>query len=391
MLKLIKNGEIYDPRYIGKGDVLLCGDKVALIEQHIEPFSSPLALEVIDAAGMKVVPGFIDQHVHFTGGGGEGGPVTRTPEIMLSDLTSAGVTTALGLLGTDGITRSPEALLSKARALEEEGITTYIYTGSYNYPFRTISGSTRSDIVLIDKIIGSGEVALSDHRSSQPTLEDLKKLAAETRVGGILSGKCGIVHLHMGDGPAGLTPLLDLIRTTEIPAKQFMPTHINRNVRLVEQSLELLKLGGYVDLTSDISKSEKTPHAMNIADTLKFYVESNAPLDHVCASSDGNGSLPVFDAHDELLSIGVGSPSSLFRDIREGVIHDIVSLEQALGLLTANPAKALKLYPRKGTLRNGSDADLVLLDKTLAIHTVIAKGNILVKDRTPIRKGFFEK
>ena len=73
----------------------------------------------------------------YIGGGGEGGFSTRTPEATLSDLTTAGVTTVVGTLGTDGIARDMNALLAKARGLEEEGITTYIYTGSYRLPLRT--------------------------------------------------------------------------------------------------------------------------------------------------------------------------------------------------------------------------------------------------------------
>ncbi len=59
------------------------------------------------------------------GGGGEGGFQNRTPEVKLSQLTSAGVTTVVGCLGTDGVGRDMTALISKARGLEAEGITTY--------------------------------------------------------------------------------------------------------------------------------------------------------------------------------------------------------------------------------------------------------------------------
>jgi beta-aspartyl-dipeptidase (metallo-type) len=251
MFKLIRNVDIYSPSPLGKMDILICNDKIIKLALNIDfPFNQ-FATEVLDGTDYIAVPGFIDQHVHFIGGGGEGGPVTRTPEVQLSALTTSGITTAIGLLGTDGITRSMAALLAKARALEIEGITTYIYSGCYEIPTQTITGTIKTDLVFIDKVIGTGELAISDHRSSQPNYDDVKKIAAEARVGGILSGKCGIVHLHLGDGLDGIKILTEIIRSTEIPIKQFMPSHINRIEHLLEQSMDYLRLGGFVDITSD--------------------------------------------------------------------------------------------------------------------------------------------
>ena len=85
-------------------------------------------------AACAIVPGFIDQHVHVTGGGGGGGFATRGPEAMLTDLTRWGITTVVGITGTDGTTRTPVALLAKVRALEIEGLTAYMWTGAYDVP-----------------------------------------------------------------------------------------------------------------------------------------------------------------------------------------------------------------------------------------------------------------
>ena len=390
MFIIIRNIDVYGPEFIGRRDILICNDKLVKIAESIGCHSSFEAKE-IDGSGLKAVPGFIDQHVHFIGGGGEGGPATRTPEIKISDLTKAGITTALGLLGTDDITRNSKSLLAKARALEEEGITTYIYTGNYTIPFETLTGTIQSDVVLIDKVIGVGEVAMSDHRSSQPNLDDFKKLSANARVGGILAGKAGIVHIHLGDGKEGIGPLMEIAKSTEIPLSQFMPTHINRIEHLTKQSVEYLKMGGYVDLTSGFYKSKDSPKSYSISDALKLYIDNGCPLDHVCSSSDSNGSMPVYDSSGELSSIGVCSSEALFKDVRSAIKDGIVTLEQGIGMITCNPAKVLKLYPRKGAIREKSDADLVLLDSELNIHTVIAKGQIMVKDGEAVVKSYFEK
>lgn len=391
MFTLIRNVDVYSPKPIGRMDILICNDRIIKLSQNIDFPTDRFETEIIDGTDFRAVPGFIDQHVHFLGGGGEGGPATRTPEVNLSALTAAGITTAIGLLGTDGITRSMEGLLAKARGLEAEGITTYIYTGCYEIPTPTITGTVKTDIVLIDKIIGTGELAISDHRSSQPNFDDVKKIAAEARVGGILSGKCGIVHLHLGDGLDGIKILREIVNSTEIPISQFMPSHINRIEHLIEESMDFLRLGGYVDLTSDFYKTEDSPTTYSIGDTLKVYKEKNIPLDRVCASSDSNGSSPVFDKNGNLIKIGVGSPLPLYEDIRQAINEGIVTLEEGISIITQNPAKALKLHPKKGVLMEKADADLVLLDKRLEIDTVIAKGQVMVREGKAVVKGYFEK
>ena len=152
MFTLLQHAHVISPEDLGLKDILLCGEKIAAIEDKIE-IPAGWNIKVIDLEGKTVVPGFIDSHIHLIGGGGEGGPATRTPEVLLSKVTSCGVTTVIGLLGTDGNTRHMESLLAKARGLEDEGLSTFIYAGAYQIPTPTITGSVRSDIILIDKII----------------------------------------------------------------------------------------------------------------------------------------------------------------------------------------------------------------------------------------------
>src|SRR5512135_825123 len=225
MITLIRGGEVFAPEPLGRKDILIAGGRIEAVAEPGSLGIDGLAAEAVEAAGRLVVPGLIDPHVHILGGGGEGGPTTRAPEIRVEDIAGNGVTTVIGCLGTDSVTRHMTSLLAKARALEIEGITTFIFSGSYEIPVKTLTGSVRGDLVLIDKVVGAGEIALSDHRSSQPTFDEVARLAAECRVGGMLGGKAGVLHVHMGDGKRRLDVLFRLVRETEIPATQVVPTH----------------------------------------------------------------------------------------------------------------------------------------------------------------------
>lgn len=381
MIKIIKNANVYSPEPVGKRDILILGDRIGHMAHNIDAPANFGDVEIIDAQGATVVPGFIDQHVHLIGGGGEGGPTTRTPEIQLSQITVHGVTTVVGCLGTDGTTRHMFGLLAKARALEEEGISTWIYTGAYEVPTPTITGNVRNDLILIDKVIGVGEIAISDHRSAQPGLLELKKLAAEARVGGMLGGKPGLVHFHVGGGPRGIQPIFDILETTELPITIFTPTHMNRTPELLEQGARFAKLGGKVDITAGPDAYEGILRLMN---------EFGVSINNITISSDGNGSMPKFDRGGNLIGLGVGSVRSNIDTWRDVMIKGHVPMEEALKLLTTNVAANLNLQGKKGCIAVGADADLVELTDDLTVNRVWAKGRLMVEDGKAIVKGTFE-
>lgn len=386
MFTILKNAHVFTPEDLGTRDVLLVDKTIACIGAGLQADAYPKA-DIVDATDCMVVPGFIDQHVHLIGGGGEGGFSTRTPEIQLSDLTSNGITTVVGTLGTDSVTRSLESLLAKARGLEEEGISSWIYTGAYDVPSPTFTGSIRADIILIDKVVGC-KVAMSDHRSSQPAKADYLRMAAEARTGGMLSGKAGVLHLHMGEGPRKLDWIFDMVNETELPITQFTPTHLNKNKEFLMQGIRFAKAGGMMDITT--SSPAIAPARIQPPEAIKLCLVENVPIDRITMSSDGNGSMPAFNEKRELVGLIAASPKSLFESLRTLVQQEILPLSEALRLITTNPAASLKL-PRKGKVCEGYDADLVVLDNELKIRHVFAKGRCMVRDYQTIVKGVFEK
>ncbi len=391
MFLLIKGAAVYAPEEIGIKDILVAGEKVVAMENSLSVQDSLPCVETIEARGAFLVPGLIDNHVHILGGGGEGSYRTRTPELRITDCTKAGVTTVIGVMGTDDVSRSPESLLSKARGLEEEGLSTRCLVGSYQFPMRTVTGSVRSDLVLIDKFIGVGEVAISDHRSSQPTWEEFASLVGSARVGGMLSGKGGVVNVHMGDGPRRMEYLFRLAEETEIPITQLLPTHVGRNSELYKEAKRFVSLGGYMDLTTSMPVGPAAGGEVKASKGLKDMLIDGLPIERVTFSSDGQGSLPEFDEKGKLVRLLVGTSASLFQEFQDAVLQEKVSLPDALKTVTSNVADVFKL-PSKGRIKVGNDADLVLLDPTrLEIKTVIARGSIMIRDGEIQRKGTFEQ
>ncbi|SFC82761.1 beta-aspartyl-peptidase [Clostridium uliginosum] len=390
MISIIKGAKVYSPKYIGIKDIVLVGGKIEGIYENLDIPNDFLEIEVINGQNKIVFPGFIDCHVHITGGGGEGGYKTRTPEIQLSNLTRYGITSVVGCIGTDGECRDIKALIAKVKSLNEEGISAYCYTGSYDVPVKTLTSSIKGDIMLIQEIIGVGEIAISDNRSSQPTYEDFVELVAQARVGGMLSNKAGIVNVHVGDGRRRIEYLFKVLETTEIPSTQLLPTHINRNTKLFEEGLEYVKKGGFIDLTTSCDIDFLEEGEIRAGEGLKRFLDLGLPIEHITFSSDGNGSMPKFNRKKELIGLGICSVESLYREIKESIKVYNVSLEDSIKVITSNVADLLKLN-NKGRIEKGKDADLVIVDeKSLDIDMVFAKGKKMVQEGEAIIKGTFE-
>ncbi|HQY59771.1 MAG TPA: beta-aspartyl-peptidase [Polyangiaceae bacterium] len=381
-LTLLRNATLYDPEARGVVDLLVGAGSVLAVGASLDALPAALCATV-DLAGARVVPGLLDPHVHLTGGGGESGPSSRVPRVEKSALVRAGVTTCVGVLGTDGTTRTVAELVATTLALREEGLSAYCWTGSYEVPLVTLTGSLRRDVVFVDPVLGAGEIAISDHRSSQPTLEELARLAADCHVAGLMSGKAGVLHLHLGDGARGLAPVRELLDTTELPPRVFYPTHVNRKRRLFDEAVALARRGCTVDVTA--FPVEDGEDAYSAADAVARYFASGAPRDKLTVSSDGGGCLPTYDAQGTLLAMDVGRSAALGETLAE-LLASGLPLDEALPPFTSNISTLLRLS-RKGHLRPGADADLLVLDDTHRIRDVMARGTFVLRDGTLTTHG----
>jgi beta-aspartyl-dipeptidase (metallo-type) len=361
VLYLIENGEVYTPEPAGVTSLLLINDRIVKIGDidHSALASLGLEYEVIDASGCYVVPGFIDPHEHLIGAGGEHGFTTRMPEISFEQLACSGMTTVVGLLGTDTTTRHLACLHAKVKQLKNEGLTAYLYTGGFEIPPSTFLTRLTDDLVMIDEVIGTGEIAISDYRYVDPPEYELARVVTETMLGGMMSGKAGVTHFHTGEGKTRLSILHAMLDNHGVPPEYIYPTHITRTPELMDDAIALAKRGCFVD--TDTVEG-------NLADCLEQYRERGGPLDKLTVSSD---------AHTP-----GGSPEKHFSQFVDCVRERRLPMEMVLRCFTQTPSEALKL-PAKGRLEAGKEADVLLLQKdSLDIIGVFARGQQIVKDGT---------
>ncbi|HEX8184854.1 MAG TPA: amidohydrolase family protein [Blastocatellia bacterium] len=357
MLILIENGEVYAPEQIGVRSVLIAGGLILKIgdsDKHALEALGP-DLEVIDASRCVVTPGLIDPHEHLLGGSGESGFSTQTPEIHLSEIVTAGITTVVGALGVDTTMKTMAGLLARAKALIEEGMTAFIWSGGYNVPPTSITGSVRNDILYVAEVIGAGEIAISDERSTDPEPHELARLVSDAYVGGLLSKKAGVTHFHVGDKEGRLSPLRALMDDFDVQPGMLYPTHVERSEALMREAIEMSLRGMFVDIDT---VEEDLPR------WLRFFLDNGGDPKKLTASSDAS----------------ITSPHNLYGQIRACVTEHGFPIEQVLPIVTRNTSEALKLKS-KGRLEAGNDADVLVLRKgSFEIKDVIARGKRRVKD-----------
>lgn len=381
MMKIIKNANIYAPHYIGYKDILIGAGKILMIDDKID-LNIP-NIKIIDAQGKIVLPGFIDQHIHVTGAGGQTGYASMTPPIELGELIECGTTTVMGVLGTDGTTKSLQNLYAKIQGLEQEGISAYMLTSYFAYPPITITGDIRQDIMFVDKVIGC-KIAISDERSSAPDAKELLRLLGDIQVAGLLSQKKGILHVHLGGKSSGMASLLELVEEYQAPVRRISPTHVGRTRPLFDEAIRFAKLGGMIDISTGGTKFDEPYKQVLLA------LEQGVSMDNMTLSSDGNAGVMIKDGEGNIIGYRKAPIDLNFKQVVKLIKEGGINPAEAFKLITSSPARNLSL-PHKGTIAVGNDADFCFLDKDYVLHDVIAKGELMMKDKVILKKGTYEK
>lgn len=357
MLILIENGDVYAPKPKGRKSLLIANQQIERIGEVNRRALDALRIEydVVDATDCVVVPGFIDPHEHLLGGSGEGSLAKQSPMLFVDEICRAGITTVVGVLGVDTTMKTLPGLLARVKALKEEGLSTFLWTGGYNVPPTTMLADVRQDMMFIDEVIGAGEVAISDERSMAPSTQELAKLVFDAHIGGILTGKAGLTHFHVGDSDKRLAPIMKLLEGHDIKPEWLFPTHVQRTKALMDEAIAFAIDGMPVNL--DIVEED-------LAKWTRYYLDHGGPPENFTVSSDADSS----------------TPDVLYGQICELAVKHKMPLDLVLSFVTSNTARILKLS-QKGKLEEGFDADVLVLTRdSLDIRDVIAKGKRLVQD-----------
>lgn len=379
-LTLIKSANVYAPAPQGIKDVLVAGNKIVAIEDSINVSNLGTEVNTVDAVGKLMIPSIIDQHVHLTGGGGEGGFSSRTPSITFSKLIQAGVTSVVGVMGTDGSTRSPQDLFAKVMGLRAEGLSAWMHTGSYQVPTVTLTNSIRDDLVFLEPVLGV-KIAIADHRGSFPTTDELLRITSDVRMGAMLAGKKGVLHMHMGGLPDPFKQINELVERG-IPHSNFSPTHVARTIPLFEEAAKFAIAGGVMDITSGGSCAFTDP-----AEAVFAALEAGVPTKRITISSDGNGSMPKFNSAGEMVNITAAAVDANINLLRT-LIDRGLAVGQASAMMSENVAMSLGI--NKGELAVNSDADFLLLDDNLDIDSAFSMGKAIILGREQLVIGNFE-
>jgi len=376
---LVKGAHLYEPNDLGSCDLLAIGSQIAMIDSDIKCWSAENG-RVLNAEGLIMIPGLIDAHQHVLGGGGEGGPGTRQSEIRIEEIVQGGLTTVVGALGFDSTSKDVRCLLGKIQELRVKGISAYMLVGAYHWDSSsaTLTGSIIDDIAFVEQVLGI-KIAISDHRGLFSDWRALSHIAAQARMGGLVSGKCGIVNVHVGHGINAMKPLFEIIENTGIPVNQFYPTHVNRSQRHLEDALRFGKLGGMIDITAGIAPHLGFVESIKPSDAVIWLVEKGINPDGITFTSDANGNMIKRDNSGNVVELVVQSVSHLIEEVRDLIVSHKYPISDALRLVTANPAKVLNLK-KKGRLTGGADADFVLLTPDFKIKTVVSNGKMLYCD-----------
>ena len=382
-MTVLDNADVYTPEHVGLRHIVIGGGRVLQLAEHRPTFEN-VDVARIDVGGRRVIPGLIDCHVHAIGGGGESGPASRVPPLLLTALTTAGITSCVGVLGTDCTTRTMRDLVARVHGLRAEGLSAWCFTGGYAVPVGTLTGSVRDDITFVDAVIGVGELAISDHRSSQPTFDELVRIAADCHVSGLMTGKAGVLHLHLGDGPRGLAMVRRALDETELPARTFHPTHVNRKKALFEEAVDLARRGCTVDVTA----FDPGDDGVSVEDCVERFLAEGISLAQLTISSDGAGCLPTFNAQGELTHMDIGQPQTVTMALVE-LLRRGHALHSVLPPFTSSVADLLRLTG-KGHVAVGGAADLVVLGNDHSVDTVVAGGRVMVQGGAVVVAGLFE-
>ena len=380
---VIRNGFLVSPYSIVKADIGVRGEKIAMIGR---PETMPPSEKVLDASGLYIIPGCIDTHVHFRE------PLREDKENWITGSRSAacgGVTTVLEM--PESVEPGPEALTRKMRLAEEKSVVDFGLYGRPRGPedvqelfkigvigykillgyeqfalddgsfFQILKGigSTSlpavvhaEDITIIreleKELLQKGMKDIFAHGEARANFVEEEAVAKSLVLARAAGCKLHIAHLSTKEGA-------ELIRTAK-RNRQAVTAETCPQYLLLEKT-HLEKLGPYGKINPPVRGTKEDIAALWLGlrdGTVDCIATDHAP--HLIEEKE-LGWKNIFDSAPGVIGVQTMLPLML-TEVNRGRL----SLTKLVELTSANPAKIFNIYPRKGSIQIGSDADLVIIN-----------------------------
>jgi len=419
MSTLIKNGTLITVSETFEGDILIDGEKISLIGKDLQ---HPNA-EVIDATGKLIMPGGIDPHVHldlpmfgtvssddhYTGhkAAAFGGTTTVMDFVVLEqegfehsvDLWfEKSAKAAIDYSFHMNLTRFDERLAKEIPALREMGITTLKVFTAYNGRLRLDDGNIfkalriakengmlmmahceNGDVIetLIPEALAAGHTSPEYHALTRPAWGGVEATLRMAAMAEQADSPVYIVHMNVG----GEVDMLKYAR--------------ERGVKVMGETCPQYLFFTIDDLRRpDGAKWICSPPMRTALDNARLWeglsegILQTIGTDHCPFFFDGTQ--PIFYEGREIAIPGKELGKDDFTKIPNGLpgIEDRLPVlwtsgvragkitpNQFVAYNSTNPARIFGLYPRKGALQAGSDADVVIWDPEKKVTYGVAQAH----------------
>src|SRR5579885_448662 len=406
MRTLIRNGRVVTAVDDYKADILIDGETVSTIGAKLDIEAD----RVIDAAGKLVIPGGIDPHTHMElpFGGTESSDDFRTGTIAAAH---GGTTTIIdfavqykGQSLVEGLdnwhakaegkcaidygfhlitTELEDSQIEQMHALMDEGVTSFklfmAYPGVFLVDdatiFRAMSAAgERGGLIcmhaengvvineIIKRALAQGRTAPKYHALTRPTVAEAEGVHRAIAIAEMAESPVYIVHLSCADA-------LNQVREARdrgLPAfAETCPQYLFLSIDDYGEGFDGAKYVMTPPLREKSNQSElwkglKTDDLQVIStDHCPFCMKEQKELGRDDFSKIPNGA-PGVENRVPLIYNG-------------GVVENRISLNRFVELTSTAAAKMFGLFPRKGTIAVGSDADIVVFDpekeQTLGVET----------------------
>jgi dihydropyrimidinase len=395
---LIHGGTVVSESEVAQHDIVIEGEQIAAqgVKGNFDPASFD---EALDACGLLVLPGLVDPHVHFDS------PFmgSKTVHDFHSGTLAAafgGITTVISFSTqpkggsilrnleeheqmADGqayidwsihgiLLDSSEQTLSEIPELVKAGVPTYKCFTTYRHSDRMMDDDS---ILLVLRATAESGGMLMVHCENNAILE--YRVERELAQG----NTSWIYHARSRPSSAenvAIQRVVDLMKEERAPV-YIVHASTAESVQIIQKAqsqgdpIHCETCTHYLVLTEDQLKTE-LGHLFICSPPLRTQRDIDAlwrasrvgPIEVI--SSDDAG-LPSADRtrlsegrFDKVPNGMPGVEPRLTMLYTEGVRKDLISLPRLVSLTAANPARLFGLFPRKGTLAPGSDADIVLFD-----------------------------